>query len=338
MELGWGIVGTGFHVRANVLPAFAEAKASRLKAVAGTTRDKAGQLTAQLPGVKAYAKLEEMLGDPEVQAVYIATPNYLHVPHGCQAIAAKKHVLMEKPMALSVDGAHKLCEAARKNEVKLGIGFHLRHHPVHQAMRELIARGDAGDIAFCSAQFALNFAWPETWWRNPLYAGPASLMGMGVHGLDLLAWLKGLEVVEVAAAARGGADGKSPNTLFSLLLTFKDGSQGLVVSSSEIARSHNDVVIYGDKLRLHADGTMQMTPPRGKLLLTDAAGTRDLNVPVTNPYAREIDAFTAHVTAGAEFHADGADGHKSVEITCAAIEAAKARRTVKVGEILRLTG
>jgi len=338
MELGWGIVGTGFHVRANMLPAFAEAKSARLKAVAGSSLEKAEQMTAALPGVKAYAKLDEMLADPEVQVAYVATPNHLHVPHGVQAIAAKKHVLIEKPMALSVDGAHKLVEAARKNEVKLGIGFHLRHHPVHQAMRELIARGDAGDISFCSAQFALNFTWPETWWRNPLHAGPASLMGLGVHCLDLLSWLKGMEVGEVVAAARGGMDGKSLNTLFSLLLTFKDGSQGLAVAGSEMAHSRNDVVVYGSKLRLHAEGTMQMTPPQGKLWLTDAAGTRDLNVRVLNPYTRELDAFTAHITEGAEFHADGLDGHKSVEVTCAAIEAAKVRRAVKVGEVLRLTG
>jgi len=338
MELGWGVIGTGFHVRANILPAFAEAKHSRLKAVCGSSLEKAEQFTASLPGVKAYGRLEEMLADPEVQVIYVASPNYLHVPHGVQAISAKKHLLMEKPMALSVDGAHKLVEGAKKNEVKLGIGFHLRHHPVHQAMHDLIARGDVGEISFCSAQFAMNFVWPETWWRNPLYAGPASLMGMGVHCLDLLAWLKGQEVIEVSAVARGGADGKSLNTLFNLLLTFKDGSQGLVVSGSEIAHSRNDVVVYGSKLRLHADGTMQMTPARGKLLVADSAGARDAAVPISNPYTRELDAFTAHVTDGAEFHADGLDGHKSVEITCAAIESAKARRTVRVGEVLRLTG
>src|SRR4030042_228896 len=170
MKLGWGIVGTGFQVSANILPAFAEAKASRLKAVAGSSLAKAEQMTAALPGVKAYAKLDEMLADPEVQVIYVATPNHFHVPHGVTAVSAKKHVLIEKPMALSVDGAHKLVEAAKKNEVKLGIGFHLRHHPVHQAAREMIAAGEVGDIVFCSAQFAMGFPWGGGWWGGALFA------------------------------------------------------------------------------------------------------------------------------------------------------------------------
>jgi len=338
MELGWGIIGTGYHVRANMLSSFAEAKSARVKAICGSSQEKAEELAAEHPGVKAYGRVEDLAADPEVQAVYIATPNHLHVPHGVLSIQAKKHLLLEKPMALSVDGAHKLVEAAKKNGVKLGIGFHLRHHPVLQAAREMIAAGEVGDIVFCSAQFALDFPWRDNWWSNPLFAGPASLMGMGVHGLDTLCWLKGQEVVEVAAMARGGTDNRSLNTLFSLLMTFRDGTQAAVVCGSEIPHSRNDVVVYGSKLRLHAEGAMTMLPPQGRLFLTDRQGTRETKIALQNPYAREIEAFSAHVLEGAEFHADGLDGHKSVEITCAAIEAARSRRTVKVGEVLRLTG
>lgn len=338
MEVGWGIIGTGYHVRANMWSSFIEAKGARLKAVCGSSREKAEELAGQVPGVKAYGKVEELVLDPEVEAVYIATPNHLHVPHGVLAIQAKKHVLMEKPMALSVDGAHKLVEAAKKNQVKLGIGFHLRHHPVLEKMRELIAAGEVGEIVFCSAQFALNFPWRDNWWSNPLFAGPASLMGMGVHGIDTLAWLKGQEVVEVAGLARGGTDNRSVNTLFSLLMTFRDGTQGSVVCGSEIPHSRNDAIIYGTKLRLHAEAVMSMLPAQGRLWATDAQGTREIPVALANPYAREIEAFNAYVLENAAFHADGVDGHKSVEITCAAIEAAKSRRTAKVGEVLRLTG
>jgi len=338
MELGWGIVGTGYHVRANMLSSFAEARNARVKAICGSSLEKAEELAAQQPGVKAYGRVEDLAADPEVQAVYIATPNHLHVPHGVLAIQAKKHLLMEKPMALSVDGAHKLVEAARKNQVKLGIGFHLRHHPVLQALRQMIAAGEAGDIVFGSAQFAMNFPWRDNWWSNPLFAGPASLMGMGVHCLDTLAWLKGQEVVEVAAMARGGTDNRSLNTLFSLLMTFRDGTQAAAVCGSEVPLSRNDVIVYGSKLRLHAEGVMTMLPPQGRLFITDRQGTRDAQIPLQNPYARELEAFSAHVLESAEFHADGKDGHKSVEMTCAAIEAAKSRRTVRVGEILRLTG
>ena len=338
MELGWGIVGTGFHVRANLLPSFAEAGKAKLKAVCGSSPEKAEALTKELPGVRACRSLEELVADPEVQVVYIATPSHLHVPHGVTAVSARKHVLMEKPMALSVDGAHKLCEAARKNDVRFGIGFHLRHHPVHQALKEKIARGEAGEIGFCSAQFAGRFDWPDNWWRNPLYAGPASLMGMGIHCLDLLSWLKGQEVVEVGSAARGGADRGSVNALFSLVMTFKDGSQGAVVCGSEIPFPRNDVLIYGSQARLEARNTMGMLPPQGSLVVTDAQGSREEAVKPANPYARMLDAFTAHVAEGAEFHADGMDGHKSVEISCAAIESAKSRRAVKVGEVLRLVG
>src|SRR4030042_4064381 len=116
MELGWVIIATGYHVRANMLPALAEAKSARVKAICGSSQEKAEELAAEHPGVKAYARVEDLAADPDVQVVYIATPNHLHVPHGVLSIQAKKHLLLEKPMGLSVAGAHKLAAGAKKNQ------------------------------------------------------------------------------------------------------------------------------------------------------------------------------------------------------------------------------
>src|SRR6202011_1506182 len=105
---------------------------------------------------RVYSSLDEAVADPSVDAVFVSTPNNLHAQHSIAALRAGKHVLCEKPMAVSVGEAQEMVTAARSSGVQLGVGFHLRHHELLVEARGRILNGDVGEILYATAQFNLT--------------------------------------------------------------------------------------------------------------------------------------------------------------------------------------
>src|SRR2546423_8542842 len=129
--VGWGLVGAGRHARNRVAPAIVAAPGGRLVGVVGREPSRAAEFAAHF-GAQPYASLAELLTDPAIQAVYLVTPNDLHAPQTLEAAAAGRHVLCEKPMALSPAECRAMVQACRSAGVKLGVGFHLRQHEAHR--------------------------------------------------------------------------------------------------------------------------------------------------------------------------------------------------------------
>ncbi len=337
MELRWGVVGTGSQARGNMIPAIAQARSAELTGLCTSEPDKAGDLAEQYQGARIYDSLDQMLAEDAVDVVYIATPNFLHVPQAVQSITAGKHVFLEAPSALSVDGANKLVEKARRAEVKLGVGMHLRHHPLHVSIKERVDRREIGDTKYIEAQYFLDIDWPDNWWRDDLRAGPAGLMALGIHALDLVTWIKGEKVSDLVALSYSGPD-RNLNTLLTVVLSFQDGSQGLVSCSSQSGFGSNHLIVTGSKGRIQTHCALDRSAFPGKLQGCFTDGEQVLDFEDTDPYLAQVENFCAAINDDQEFHADGDDGRVLVEITCAVIESMKSRRVVRVGEIQRLTG
>ena len=147
------------------------------------------------------------------------------------AAEAGKHVLVEKPMAVNVSEALDMVNTCRKQGVKLGVGFHLRHHPGHRRARQLIQEGILGLISLAQAQFFFTdkrgvMDLPprgglSQWWEDPIMTGGAySIMGMGVHALDLLQFLLGQPITEVAAITDGQTVEKPLESIATIALRF----------------------------------------------------------------------------------------------------------------------
>src|SRR6266516_2815762 len=130
--IGWGLVGAGRHAGNRAAPAIAAAPNARLVGVVGRELA-AAEAFAERFGARAYPSL----ADPAIRAVYLVTPNDLHAPQTLGAAAAGRHVLCEKPLALSPGECRAMIEACRAAGVKLGVGFHLRQHDAHRTVREL---------------------------------------------------------------------------------------------------------------------------------------------------------------------------------------------------------
>jgi 1,5-anhydro-D-fructose reductase (1,5-anhydro-D-mannitol-forming) len=197
--LRWGVIGFGWVARDYAVPGLREA-GGRLVAVADP--DRGARRRAEALGARAHADAASLLADPEVQAVYVATPNHLHRAAVEACARAGKPVLCEKPMAATLEEAEAMAAAVQRAGIRYGTAFDQRHHPAHGAMREAIARGAIGTVTAIRIAYACwvdaGFA-RDNWRADPARAGGGALMDLAPHGLDLVEHLLGEPVEEIAA-------------------------------------------------------------------------------------------------------------------------------------------
>jgi 1,5-anhydro-D-fructose reductase (1,5-anhydro-D-mannitol-forming) len=319
------------------------ANAANARAVSVWSRDpKHAAEFARTYGVeRSHDSLTAALADPDVEAVLISTPNSLHAEHGLEALRAGKHVLVEKPMATSVDDAVALVRAAREAERRLGVGFHLRHNKLVQAAREHIAAGSLGAVQYVTAQFNLVSSPPPRlniphtpWKRDPVQiGGAAALMGLGVHVIDLVRCLTGQEVGAVSALASGITPESPLESFAQVLLDFGDGQAHLVYGGA-FPLSRNDAVVYASRGRITLEGAIDVaTGGALEIARPDRIGGTRLESwqpSLPEHYQAEIEAFGQAIRSGSEFHADGMDGLRAVEIASAVIDSQRTGKRVAI--------
>ena len=341
MTIRWGIVSTGRYPDSSVAPALKLADDSKLAAV--YSRDKArGEEFASKHGAQvAYTSLEALLDDPRVDAVYITSPNHLHASYTKLAALAGKHVLVEKPMALSVDEAVDMVETCKMHGVKLGVGFQLRHHPGHIEARRLVNEGVLGTISLAQSQLGSGTRGvvtrpPRTglseWWEHPESIGGASAMiGTGVHCVDDLRFILGQEVAEVAAITDGQRQEKPLENLATMCLRFTGGTIGMVCCGSRMPDSKNDATIHGSDGRIILrDSTTPALQGELEVVSENVNSTVSYQPDPLALVRWQIEAFNAAIQRDEEPVASGLDGLRSVQATVAMIESASKGLVVRL--------
>ena len=144
----WGLIGAGDIARKRIAPALRELPNCDFVSVSRSRSDLAEEFAKEFGAPKWFADWRELVADPEIDAVYIATPVFLHAEQTIAAAKAGKHVLSEKPMALSVKECDEMIAACRANNVKLGIAYYRRFYPLIKRVKEIIASGEIGKPAF----------------------------------------------------------------------------------------------------------------------------------------------------------------------------------------------
>lgn len=199
--IGVGVAGTGF-----IGPAHIEGlrrNGISVLGLVGSTGEKAGQKAAELGISRAYNSLDEMLADAEIDVVHLATPNHLHHPHAKAALLAGKHVVCEKPLAMTSKESAELVELAAEKQLVNAVNFNIRMYPlVHQA-RSMVQSGEIGELFILQGSYLQDWLlFPTDWnWRlEPDLGGTLRAVGdIGSHWLDLLTFITGLHVEEVYA-------------------------------------------------------------------------------------------------------------------------------------------
>src|SRR5213595_2300650 len=195
-KVKWGVLGVAAIAVKKVIPAMQKGEWSEITAIASRDSRKAHDAAGKLGIPKAYGSYEELLSDPHVEAIYNPLPNHLHVPWSIKAAEAGKHVLCEKPVALTVAEARTLLASRDKNEVLIGEAFMVRTHPQWVRTRGLIASGRIGPLKAISGVFSY-FNRDSTNIRNVQEWGGGGLMDIGCYPINTSRFVYGEEPTRV---------------------------------------------------------------------------------------------------------------------------------------------
>ena len=196
-KIRWGVLSTANIGIEKVIPAMQQSEFCEIVAIASSRIEKAQAAATKLGIPKAYGAYEELLNAPGVDAVYIPLPNHLHVPWSIKALEAGKHVLCEKPLALTATEANQLLGIAQKYpKQKIMEAFMYRHHPQWQRARQMIDEGKIGDLRTIQSFFSYFNADPGNI-RNIAEFGGGGLMDIGCYCISLSRFIFGAEPIRV---------------------------------------------------------------------------------------------------------------------------------------------
>jgi 1,5-anhydro-D-fructose reductase (1,5-anhydro-D-mannitol-forming) len=328
--VGWGIIGIGKLSDIAIAPAIGAQGDSTLAAVCSRNLQRAEQFGERHGAALAYDDLARMVEDPTVDVVYVATPNALHLEHGLAAIRAGKHVLMEKPMTVSVEEGRQLVDAADAARVHLGVAFQLRHKETNHAARAAIADGRIGPVAFLDLVVgAGKETFPfDTWRADPALAGGGTLLNQGTHGIDLLEFLTGDRIVEVACLA----DADELEEVVAATCRLSRGALAALSSNQVLGGTRRDWIAIGHDAWL--EGRRSLANPAGdEVVLHRAEGETVMATSQTSAYEAEVDAFVHAVLGRAPVNGDGTAGLRNAAAVEALYRSARDRRAVPVEDV-----
>jgi 1,5-anhydro-D-fructose reductase (1,5-anhydro-D-mannitol-forming) len=324
-HVGWGFIGASLWARERMIPAVAAADNATAAAVFSTSPQR-GQAFAEECGLKrAHSSLEDLLDDPEVDAVYISTTNDLHAAQTIAAAAAGKHVLCEKPLAMTVADAKAMQAACERAGVVFGTNHHLRGAPAIVKMRELIEQGAIGDVVAARIFHARSLAPEFRHWRlSRPDAGGGVVLDLTVHDADTIRFLLADEVVEVTAltASGGLGNGVVEDSVMGSMRT----SRGPLVCFHDdfmVPHAGTGVEVHGSSASLIAHDVLAADPAGEVWLRRLDDLTRIAVGPVWPLYENVVNRFMAAVRGIGEPLTSGADGVASLAIALAVLESAK---------------
>jgi predicted dehydrogenase len=311
--LRWGIIGCGDIVRRRVGPAIGALGSHTLRAVARRDAARLEDCRDALGAARGYGDWRALLGDEQIDAVYVATPVDRHAAHVVAAAQAGKHVLCEKPLGLNAEECRRMVAACRSCGVQLGVAYYRRHYPVVARLKALIAAGEIGRVLLARFEAAETFmpaaAHPRRWILDRQRGGGGCLMDFGCHRIELLLHLFG--PVRFAAGTVGkGFEDHDVEDAASVALSFPGGASGLVTVIRGGTQNYDRMWIEGTRGVLHVAAFNQ-----GVLTISTTAGARQEAWPChANPHQPLIEAFSTAILAGRTPEVDGQMGLAVQEI------------------------
>jgi 1,5-anhydro-D-fructose reductase (1,5-anhydro-D-mannitol-forming) len=329
--LRWGLIGASTIGREWMVPAIGAQPDSTVTAVASSSPERARRYAGELGIPKAYASVTDLLDEPTIDVVYISTTNEWHEPQVLAAVAAGKHVLCEKPLALSLESAQKMVAAASAAGVILGTNHHLRNAATHRAMRHLI-RSQAIGWPLAARVFHAVYlpVHLQSWRIDRPEAGGGVILDITVHDADTLRFALGDEVDEVTAmTANQGMGRVGLEDAVMGVMRFRNGVIAQFHDAFTAPHAFTGFEVHGTEGSLYGRDVMTQRPV-GTVSLRREGSEVEVPVDHENLYERSVRCFNAAVRGEGEPAATGADGVKSLAVALAVREAAETGRTVRV--------
>lgn len=300
--LNWVVIGVGDITRRRVIPALQAEPRSRLYGI--VTRDPAKAATFNV----TWGTVDEALADPAVQAVYVATPVFLHAPQTMKALRAGKHVICEKPMAMNEAEARSMVQAAQEGGKLFGVAYYRRYYPKVQRAKELLQQGAIGKPVFAELT---NHMWFDGsgnrgWLFDPDKAGGGPLFDIASHRIDVLNFLFG-RPQKVTGQLSNVVHHYPVEDNATVMIEYEGGVRAIVD-----VRWHSKIV--RDECRIRGtDGEMEMSPLNGPDLIWP--GGRETMAAHPNLHYPLIENFVDAVEGKAELLASGASSYWTDWIT-----------------------
>jgi predicted dehydrogenase len=306
-RIGWGLVGCGDIARKRVAPALRDLDNCELVAVSRADAARAESFAAEFGAKRWYADWHDLVKDSEVEAVYIATPVYLHAEQAVAAAEAGKHVLCEKPMALTEAECERMNAAAEANGVLLGVAYYRRFYPAVERVREILESGEIGVPVIAQVNAFERFdpapEHPRRWLLDKRQSGGGPMYDFGSHRIELLLSLFG-RPLKVNAVSGNILFRREVEDTSCALIQFESGTQA-VLSVTHAAREPQDTLeIFGSegsiRIEVLNEGTLRIR--------SGGAERFEAHTPHANLHQPLIDDFARAVVEGQTPRVSGRDG------------------------------
>lgn len=331
---GWGFIGASTIAREHMVGAVRAQPGHEVVAVASGDASRAQRFAQENGIAKGYGSVDALLADPAVQVVYISSTNDQHLAQALAAIAAGKAVLCEKPLALSVEDARRMVDAARQAGVLFATNHHLRNAATHRKVREVVQAGRIGKPLFARIFHAIWLREQVQGWRvDRPGAGGGVILDIGTHDADALRFILGSEPVEaIGMSQRGPLSKNGVEDGVMAVLRMSDGVLAQVHAAYTVRHAPTGIEIHGDAGSVVASDSMT-TRAAGEVLLRTAAGEEMLPVEQESLYVRGVRRFCEALEGRGRPTADGLDGVRSLEVALAMAQACHTGRVVTIGPV-----
>ena len=330
LKLGFAIAGLGGLSTHQIAPALQSTKFCKLTGIITGHPVKAERWKTQynIPdkNIYNYDNMEKMADNPDIDVVYVVTPNGLHAEHTIKAAKAGKHVLCEKPMEVSVERSQQMIDACKKAGKQLAIGYRLHFDPPNLECVRLAREKTFGAVRLIEGGYGFSMGDPTQWRLNKELAGGGPLMDVGIYALQASRYLSGEEPVEVSAI-----------TTVTDPVKFKEVEESIVwqakFPSGVLAQCSATYKVSGTNFfRVHADrGWFELNPAYS---YNGIHGRRSdgqtIQFPDIDQFAAEMDDFAQCILENRPTKVSGEEGLRDVKIMMAIYKAARSGKTVEL--------
>ena len=312
----WGILGASRFAQTKSVPGMMKSALVQVVALASRDLSKAQAAATALGIPRAFGSYEALLADPEIEAIYIPLPNHLHIPWALAAVQAGKHVLCEKPLAMTAVDIAPLVAAQANGSCLVAEAFMVRTHPQWQAARKMVQIGRIGTVRAFSCSFSYTNTDPTNI-RNKRDIGGGALYDIGCYPINTARFILGREPLRVTATCD-----RDPQTTVDRLTTgimdFGDVHAAFTVGTQHVP--YQRVQILGTQGRIDIEIPFNAPPDRGCRLWVDpgidvfGTGIEEVSFPVIDQYAQQAESFSISIRTGAPYENGLADAAANARV------------------------
>lgn len=327
-KIRWGIISTAKIGMEKVIPAMQRSQYCDIVAIASRDSEKAKAAAAKLGIPKAYSSYEDLLNDPEIDAVYNPTPNHLHVPLSIQALQAGKHVLCEKPIGLSAAEGQQLVDAGKQHpHLKLMEAFMYRHHPQWIKAKALVNEGKIGELKTIQSFFSYYNVDPNNV-RNHKDIGGGGLLDIGCYNISLSRYIYNQEPKRVCGIVEYDPQFQT-DRLASGMLDFNNGTSTFTCSMQLI--SYQRAIMFGTEGRVEIEIPFNAPPDRPCRMWHETRGNIEtIDLDVCDQYTIQGDLFSQAILNNTDVPTPIEDSVQNMKVIEAVFLSAKENRWVEI--------